>query len=283
MHKHEHFDLKLHDDKELSELLQCELATRKTLHEWPLSCVQLVITTKNKRWIYKAQNGPTSEGDFYKTAVSPLLPTVKSVYRSDNYSCQLIEYLDGTTVSRLGLPREELEALGYSLTSEIQQIGGSPPVFLDISDIEKWQAFAEDSLKMLSSLRTAGIFTVTDTSTAEFLVKRFSVKSVQPAYAEETGLCHGDFFGDNIIRVGDDYKVIDWQRCMQGPLGFDLTDLMLHAEYNPPATLPASIVLVRHLVKINWFLQCQTQWFKEGDCYDQWVSDVARKIEGLSW
>ncbi len=40
MHRHEYFDLWLHDDEELALLVQGDILERVTLHEWPLSCVE---------------------------------------------------------------------------------------------------------------------------------------------------------------------------------------------------------------------------------------------------
>jgi hypothetical protein len=55
MYRHPYFDLVLHDDEELSALLGWRIVERRTLHEWPLSCVQRVTTADDTRIVYKAQ------------------------------------------------------------------------------------------------------------------------------------------------------------------------------------------------------------------------------------
>jgi hypothetical protein len=44
MQQHPHFDLWLHDDAELANVLGSPLRERTTIHEWPLSCVQRIRT-----------------------------------------------------------------------------------------------------------------------------------------------------------------------------------------------------------------------------------------------
>jgi hypothetical protein len=53
MRQHLFFDLVLHDDDELSALLGSPVVDRRTLHEWPLSCVQRVTTAGGGTIIYK--------------------------------------------------------------------------------------------------------------------------------------------------------------------------------------------------------------------------------------
>jgi hypothetical protein len=60
MHVHPVFtNLFLHTNNELSELLGSAIATRKTIHEWPLSCVQQLVLQNDTKLIYKTQLPPT--------------------------------------------------------------------------------------------------------------------------------------------------------------------------------------------------------------------------------
>lgn len=94
MDSHPFFDLRLHSDGELADLIGETLVERVTLHQWPLSCVQRIAGTSGKTRIYKAERGPTVEHRFYAQARSPLLPGARTVYEKDGYVCLLIEYVD---------------------------------------------------------------------------------------------------------------------------------------------------------------------------------------------
>ncbi|MFO8007050.1 MAG: hypothetical protein R6V05_04860 [Candidatus Brocadiia bacterium] len=72
MHKHEHWEMRLHDDAELAELLGSPVREREVLQQWPLSQVERVETADGPA-IYKCQCGPTVEPEFYAAARSPLL------------------------------------------------------------------------------------------------------------------------------------------------------------------------------------------------------------------
>lgn len=57
MHQHKYFNLRLHENVELEEILRTKIVERKTLHEWPLSCVEQIITNEGRKWVYKSHLG----------------------------------------------------------------------------------------------------------------------------------------------------------------------------------------------------------------------------------
>ncbi len=140
MHKHPHFDLLLHDDGELAGYINGPVYQRVTLHEWPLSCVQRVVHYDARRFIYKAQSGPTVEADFYAAALSKLLVGGRTIYREGPYTCLLLENLEAPPLASLGLPEVEALRVGRDLLDEIARIGGKYPVYLDVSSPAKWTA-----------------------------------------------------------------------------------------------------------------------------------------------
>lgn len=75
MKKHAFFDLYLHSDAALEANLGRRISERVTLHEWPLSRVERIITTSGS-WVYKTQRPPSLEAAFYDAARSDLLLAV---------------------------------------------------------------------------------------------------------------------------------------------------------------------------------------------------------------
>lgn len=55
MKKHHEYDLWMHDDLELSDLLTSRLKNRETIHEWPNSGVQKIVLENDSTYIYKYQ------------------------------------------------------------------------------------------------------------------------------------------------------------------------------------------------------------------------------------
>lgn len=95
MYQHKYFNLRLHDNVELEEILQVKIVERRTLHEWPLSCVEQVITNEGRKWVYKSQFGPTVEPQFYANVKSQLLVAGKTLYESDSgFVNMLFEFIE---------------------------------------------------------------------------------------------------------------------------------------------------------------------------------------------
>src|SRR5271169_4810085 len=122
MFQHPYFDLVLHDDAELGNILASAILTRETIHEWPLSCVQRVKTTDGKEVIYKSQSRPSVEPEVYATIQSDLLPAARTIYRSDEHSCMVIEVVGGPLANDAGLLEPDVVALGREVIERIQRM-----------------------------------------------------------------------------------------------------------------------------------------------------------------
>ena len=76
MKKHEHFDLWLHDDGELADMLGMDVVSRQTVQEWPLSAVERVTFDDGTSRIYKAFRNLPTETEFYRRVRSRHIPEV---------------------------------------------------------------------------------------------------------------------------------------------------------------------------------------------------------------
>lgn len=195
---HRFFDLKLHSDAELQGLLGCGIADRRTIHEWPLSCVQIVTTSDGRRRIYKSAYGPTVEARFYQRAESPLLPGATCLYRSRGYSILLIDYIQGTLVGDLHYSRDELIATGRSLVDQISRIRGNVPCYRDLGSVRRWQAFVARVLADLARLIDSGRFRLTTRKDAAYLREWVSRKAVLDQFRAGARTIHGDAIGNNV-------------------------------------------------------------------------------------
>ena len=281
MHRHPYFDLVLHDDSELSALLGSRIVARRTLHEWPLSCVQRVTATGDARiiFIYKAQAAPTIEPEFYAAARSPLLPEARTLYRTEQHACMLIEFIYAPRLADLRLPAAETERIGRAVIEAVAQIEGQLPAVLDVGSPAAWAAGAESMLGALHGLVDAGRFTATDASTLRAIECVAASKSVLDAVSAPAGLIHSDLGGENVLVLGEDFRVIDWQYPKRGPADLDLAILLESTGLDPRDYVDTGVVRLMLLLRILWLTECATRWFTPGvESYDRQIAQLATQL-----
>jgi hypothetical protein len=279
VHRHEHFDLWLHDDEELALLMQGDILERVTLHEWPLSCVQRLTLADGRKLIYKTQFGPTVEPEFYASARSSLLPSARTIYQSDGHVCMLLEYVDAPRVEDLDLKEEEAARIGREVMGQIAAIAGELPYYHDVSDERKWERFAHVTLASLRALVGEGKFSLIDEAMVRNLERWARSESALSVARTQPGCVHRDLGGDNVFALPDGYRVIDWQRPVLGPTGVDLATFLESLGFDPVPHVGEGIVRTLEFFRINWAVACAAQWFPVGaPTYDEWVAKSTSRI-----
>lgn len=284
MHPHPHFDLLLHSDEELCDLLGVHVAARETLHEWPLSCVQRIHLGGGQRWIYKASAGPTVEPEFYAAAVSPVLPKARLLYRDARYACLLIEEVAGNRLDTLSLNEADGRHIAYELQRKIAAIQGDPPVYLDLSDWESWAALMFGMLEDLKGLVETRRFEKTTAADVERLARAAESPTVREAYIRalnrgEVGLVHHDLHSDNVFVSPGSLKIIDWQRPIYGLADIDRVLLLTSLGFDPRPVVHAGVCLAADLLHVHWWTEAAVTWFPPGvQVYDQAVAGIARTM-----
>jgi streptomycin 6-kinase len=93
----------------------------------------------------------------------------------------------------------------------------------------------------------------------------------------QTGYVHGDLYGENVIRLAEGYRVIDWQRPLWGPVALDRVVLLESLGVDPTGQVTQGAILLRRLLLIDWFAQAARTWFPAGNpTYDR---EIARLVE----
>ena len=278
MVKDENFDLLLHEDGKLEELVGGTITERVTIHHWPLSHIQRLTLANGQKYIYKAQAGPTVEGKFYATAESALLVPARILYDSDGYLCMLLNFIEAPSLTQLKLSEEQTLSVACDLSREIASIKGDLPALQDLRGPGKWTTFVRETVGMLDRLVREGRF---KSSLGQAIRRTESLAKSTPALAAvsgPTGYLHGDFKGDNILKLPDGYKVIDWTRPLWGPADLDCLNAVASAGYSPLRHFERGLGMVHAFLSINWAAQCQLQWFKEGD-YEKWVEEGCQRMD----
>jgi hypothetical protein len=281
MRRHPYFDLWLHDDDELALPIGSEIVERVTLHEWPLSCVQRLTLSDGRRLIYKTQYGPTVEPDVYARVRSRLLPWAETIYRAGGHACMLIEYVAAPMFEDLAPSECDAVRVGRQIQSEIAAIDGERPHYIDVGDEARWTTYVEAMLGELSGLIEQGAFTIVTPSMVRNLARCAQSEPVLDAIRGRPGYVHRDLSADNILVLSDgDYRVIDWQRPILGPVGLDMVDLLNSLGYDPSCHIDAGVVQIWLLLSIGWLTEAKARWFPEGSSYDQQVADLAGRLLG---
>lgn len=279
MERHPYFDLRLHTNFELESYLDARIVERQTMHEWPLSCVQLLVLADGQRWIYKTSSGPTVEAEFYARARSRLLIQGKAIHQDGRYTCMLFEYLDAPRLCDRKIGKTEAQIIGQALQKEINQVKGAYPVYMDVASWINWQMQMGEMLKNLDSLVSRQKFRVVTTGTIKELERTASSDSIKSVIEGPSGLVHLDLTDDNIFLPQDGYRVIDWQRPIRGPLGLDLAIFAEALGFDPVQWAGRGITQIVALLHIHWFTACAARWFPPGcETYDRQIAGLCEAL-----
>jgi hypothetical protein len=284
MHRRKHFDLAMHDDVGLAARLGSAVVGRATLHEWPLSCVQRLDLADGRRLIYKSQAAPPSvEAGFYRAARSPLLVKAEVVHESDGHACMLFEHLDAPRADALGLSEEEAVRVGREVQAQIAAMDSPLPCFLDVGTEDRWREAMAATCRKARGLITDGTYKVTDEPVVREMERAAGCEAVMATFAAGTGLIHGDMTADNLFVLPDGgLKLIDWQYPRRGPRDADLAALLESLDIDPVPHVGAGPVLVRHLLTVDWLVQCTAQWIPYcAATYDRQIAALAESVVRL--
>ncbi len=282
MHRHPYFDLWLHDDEELSVLLDSPLAERTTLHEWPLSCVQLLRTSESRQLIYKAQAEPTVEPIFYAHARSPILPSAQVIESADAPAALLLEALPSPRLSKLSPIEEEALRIGRDVLEQIGQIAGELPAVADLRTEDRWSDYFRTVRADLEVLVNTGRFRQVDQPLIDLLTRHAESPSVLAAIRSQPGYVHRDLWADNVFVAADGYKVIDWQRPIWGPVELDLASLLESVGFDPIRHVAPGVMQLTYLLRIAWFAECARRWFPPAaQTYDEEIVRLAAQVDRL--
>jgi hypothetical protein len=276
VYRHPYFDLYLHTDSELGDLLGSPILQRQTLQEWPLSCVQRLTTSDGRKRIYKAQHDPTVEPEFYAQARSSLLITANTIHHTGVYSAMLFDEIDSPTLEKLNLSESQALAFGRNLLQRIAQIDGELPHYLDVHTEQKWYERMGLVLSDLKGLVEAGIFQSVHLEDLVQLERWAFCEDVLATFQAGTGTVHNDLAGDNVFMLPDGPRLIDWQRPILGPTSLDLALLLESLGFDPLPYVGEGIVRLMRLLRIGWFTDCAVKWFPEGrETYDRQIAMLA--------
>ncbi|MBB3126876.1 aminoglycoside/choline kinase family phosphotransferase [Paenibacillus rhizosphaerae] len=280
MYRHPSFELLLHDDEELAGYLGSPISQRITIHEWPLSCVQRIVTEQGDRHIYKVQAPPTLEAQFYARAQSLLLVSVRVIEAKDNMTAMLMEEIQAPRLKDIPLKESEAAATANDLMTMISRIDGDLPVMIDISTEEGWTAYIEAALRDISECIHEGSFKEVDFTKVNKLRKWSEAPALLAEICSPSGLVHADLKAENVLATNDGYRVLDWQRPIWGPVSLDAATLLLSLGVDAARYVPIGIIQMYHFLHLAWYAQAARKWVPQGKpWFDRLISEIAHDLE----
>lgn len=280
MHRHPSFNLLLHDDEELAEYLGSPVSQRITIHEWPLSCVQSLVTEQGGRYIYKVQAPPTLEAQFYARAQSPLLVPVRVIEAKGHMTAMLMEEIQAPRLKDVPLKDAEAAGIANDLIDMISQIHGDLPVMFDISTEEGWAAYIEGALHDISECIHEGSFKEVDIGKVNKLREWSQAPALLTELRSPSGYVHADLKAENVLVTNDGYRVLDWQRPIRGPVSLDAAALLHSLGIDPVRYVPIGIMQIYHFLHLAWYAQAARKWVPQGKpWFDRLIAEIARELE----
>jgi hypothetical protein len=281
MHVHPVFtNLFLHTNNELSELLGSAIATRKTIHEWPLSCVQQLVLQNDTKLIYKTQLPPTVEPSFYQCATSSLLPRHTLLGKLRQCETMTMEWIDAPLLSNLATNETSLVEHAEQLIAQIGVIEGNCPAYLNIGTAPTWLTTVQEILEKLQHLISNKRFLLVDPGIVEQLHAWASGAAVMAGITAQPRIIHGDLKADQVFVTENGYRVIDWQRPLIAPPEIDLVSLLVDQHIDPRPYVPVYIIQLHWFLRLHWAVTAQHDLFpaKRWPLFDRWAKEAIGQL-----
>ena len=281
-------DLLLHADDELAALLGARIVERRTIHEWPLSCVQRLVLEDGRRLVYKSQRPPTVELAFYERAVSPLLPAHRALGRLGECDTMTIEWIDAPLLSAIATRDSDMTDHGRRVMTAIAAMTSTVgaralPVYLDVGSREKWSANAHIALDKMRALVLDRRFASVTLDQIAGLTTWSASAAVLDAIDANPRVTHGDLKGDQVFVMSEadaGYRVIDWQRPVIAPPETDLVSLLVEQHMQPYGFVDRTIIGIFWFLRLCWAIEAQFDLFPHLNVgpFERWARRATRHI-----
>jgi hypothetical protein len=253
----------MHSDEEMEAALGARIALRKTIREWPLSCVQELHLADGTKLAYKSQLPPTVEPGFYERASSRLLPGHRSLGKLGDCDTMIIDWIDAPKLNEMTGNEAELVEHGRCLMAQIGEIRGDLPVHLDIGSIEAWTATGQNMFDRLERLVADRRFKWVNSPA----VKKARAWAASPGVLETVSknpkIIHGDLKADQVFVAQDGYRLIDWQPPAVAPPEVDLATLLIDQHVDPRRYVDEVTVGIHWFLRLHWAVEAQFDLFPD--------------------
>jgi hypothetical protein len=280
MIRHPHFPgLLLHTDDQLETVLGARLVERRTVHEWPLSCVQKLTLADGTSFAYKAQLPPTVEPEFYQRATSPLLGGHRLLEPVGRCVFLVIDWIDALSLHAVTGGPADLLAQGREVAAGIAAITGDLPHYLDLGSPDSWCAATDSTVQKASALVRGGLFRSIGLSDLRRLSSWATDPVVIDQVTEGARLVNADLRSDQVLVTPAGYRVLDWQRPVIAMPEIDLVSLLVSERLEPRQYLNPTADRVYWMMRLHWAVVAQHDLLGGiGSAFDGWARQAIDRI-----
>lgn len=268
MPAHPYFDLELLDNTVLHHYVPAPIVTRTTVHEWPLSCVQLLTCQDGSQHIYKSQAHPPSvEAAVYRVNAAPHL--VSATIINDHHL--ILPFVARSPLNQTG------EEVLQQILGNIATMSRQTPVYRSLATLEQWHECIHSTTGTLHELvhtQTFHQLTTHDIARINTIAHHVALHAL---WQGEIGIVHGDLTAANMLHTPTHTYVIDWQRPLYAPTVIDRW--MLERTLHLPTTTPPHTKALCTMLEIAWLTDAATRWFPAGVAhYDRQIHALIQQL-----
>jgi hypothetical protein len=278
--KHSHFDLMLPSNEVLNKCVGARVKERGVCHEWPLSCVEKVIFDGEIEKYCKTMRPPSIEIEVYSSITSPLLVPYLVVAKSASYDILLLDSFSGQRLSHDAVEKVGFSAFVDNLKCNLSTISGARPVYIDLSTVDNVRTNMATMLERLQKRFAIGALTDIDPSLLNLANNCANSREVCEAFIQDVVYSNGDLSADNILVLGNEMKIIDWQFPRLTSINVELVNLYTSLGIDPRIVLPDPVIAAGLLCKIRWFAECADTWLPNGG-YQIEITKLLEQIRNL--
>lgn len=270
----------MHSDQEIAETLGVGIKARKTIRQWPLSCVQEIQLNDGTKLIYKSQLPPTVEACFYQHASSSLLPAHRYLGRFHNCDIMIIEWINAPLLSDKICGDDDIVEYGKQIVGQIGNIVGELPVYINIGSPEAWLNIGQMILEKVFKLVSDGRFSLMSVNVIEDMRTWIESDKIIKAVTDNSRVIHGDLKADQVFITEDGYRVIDWQRPIIAPPEVDLVSLLVERKIDPLNYVDSVTIGIFWFLRLYWAVEAQFNLFPDSKVpvFEQWALEAINNI-----
>ena len=249
--KHPHFDLMLPSNETLQEYVGAAVIERSVRHEWPLSCVELVIFDGGVKKYCKTLRPPSMEIAAYRSLKSPLLVQALLIAESADSGALLLDSFDGKHLTKEVVRQNGFVTFVDSLKEQVSTIQGVGPAFVDFSTVDKVKNKMSEMLDRVRRRFGPNAPGKIDSGLIELAERCVASREVQDSFIEDAIYTNGDLSAANILVSDDDLRIIDWQFPRIASFKVECVNLCTSLGIEPREIFKDAVVAAAVLCKVR--------------------------------
>ena len=275
-----YFDMPLHDNDELAEIVGERIVCREKVHHWPGSRVEVVVGASGQIHFYKSRRGGDIESRFYETVRNPIAVRGRTVHRDRDHVCLLLDFVAADRKQPDIHGDEAKLSLVNTAVDAVASLTGALPAWDDWrpGGSRKWLDHVREMAGRISTTIDAYAYMETKKDALGAIVKLAEREDVARIFDEPCVYGHGDLGPDNIIRTAHGLRVIDWDRPEWRPREIEVAHTLRCWDVDPLEHVDPQVVFADLFLAVCYLNEAQGLYAKH--CwYDHEMAQLLERME----